>query len=78
VRHCVVSRASSRVVHECRACCSHALSRAFRVCRASRRALLVRISHVDHVCHAASARGNKLFSLISTHVSNANSSGHIC
>jgi hypothetical protein len=29
-------------------------------------------------CRAASARDNKLFSLISTHVSNANLSDHIC
>jgi hypothetical protein len=35
------------------------------------------LSRDDHVCRAASARGNKLFSLISTHVSNANSSSHI-
>jgi hypothetical protein len=33
---------------------------------------------VDHVCRAASARDNKLFSLISTHVSEVNSSSHIC
>ena len=37
-----------------------------------------RISRVDHVRRATFARDNKLFSLISTHVSNANSSGHIC
>jgi predicted alpha/beta hydrolase family esterase len=36
------------------------------------------LSRDDHVCRTASARSNKLFSLISTHVSNANSSGHIC
>jgi hypothetical protein len=84
------------------ACRSHALSRAFCVCRASRRALLARISRVvtrrvcvacaictcrlprrmsarrrassrvDHVCHAASARDNKLFALVSIHVNNVN------
>jgi hypothetical protein len=32
---------------------------------------------VDHVCRAASARDNKLFSLINIHVNNVNSSGHI-
>jgi hypothetical protein len=30
-----------------------------------------------HVCRAASARDNKLFSLINTRVNNVNSSGHI-
>ena len=34
-------------------------------------------SRDDHVCRAASARDNKLFSLINTHVNNVNSSGHI-
>jgi hypothetical protein len=37
-----------------------------------------RSSRVDHVCRTTSAHGNKLFSLISTHASNVNSSGHIC
>jgi hypothetical protein len=34
---------------------------------------VTRISHVDHVSRAVSARENKLFSLISTHVNNVNS-----
>ena len=34
-------------------------------------------SRVDHACRAASARDNKLFSFINTHVNNVNSSGHI-
>jgi hypothetical protein len=34
-------------------------------------------SRVDHVCHAASARDNKLFSLTNTHINNVNLSGHI-
>jgi predicted alpha/beta hydrolase family esterase len=34
-------------------------------------------SRDDHVCRATSARDNKLFSFINTHVSNVNSSGHI-
>jgi hypothetical protein len=75
-----VSRASSRVVRECCVCRSHALSHAVHVCRASCRVLLApvaRISHVYHVCHVASARDNKLFSLISTHVNNVSLSGHI-
>jgi hypothetical protein len=62
------------------ACHSHALSRAVHVCRASRRVLLApvaRISHVDHVCRAASARDNKLFALISIHINNVNLSGLI-
>ena len=40
-------------------------------------ALFCIVSRVDHVCRAASARDNKLFSLINTHVNNVNSSGHI-
>jgi hypothetical protein len=38
---------------------------------------VARISRVDHVCRAASARDNKLFSFINTHVNNVISSGHI-
>jgi hypothetical protein len=59
---------------------SHALSHAVPVCRASCCALLAHVAHisrVDHECHAASARDNKLFSLINTQVNNVNSSGHI-
>jgi hypothetical protein len=59
------------------ACRSHALSSAFRVCRASRHALLARISRVDQVGRAVSARDNKLFSIIITHVNKINSSGYI-
>jgi hypothetical protein len=40
-------------------------------------ALFCTVSRVDHVCRAASARDNKLFSRINTHVNNVNSSGHI-
>jgi hypothetical protein len=40
------------------------------VCCARRR-------HVVPVCSATSARDNKLFLLINTHVNNVNSSGHI-
>jgi hypothetical protein len=39
--------------------------------------LLARISRVDHMCRAESARDNKLFSLINTHVNKVNSSCHI-
>jgi hypothetical protein len=42
------------------------LSRAFRVCRASRRVLLAHVSRVDHVGRAASARDDKLLPLITT------------
>jgi hypothetical protein len=75
-----VSHRSSCVVRECHACCSHTLSCAVRVCRAPRRALLApvaRISRVDHVCRAASARDNKLFALISIHINNVNLPGLI-
>jgi hypothetical protein len=54
----------ARIV-ECR---SHALSRAFCVCRAYRRALLAHVSRVDHVGRAASARDDKLLPLIITYV----------
>jgi hypothetical protein len=59
---------------------SHALSRVVPVCRASCCVLLAhvaRISRVDYGCHAASARDNKLFSLINTQFNNVNLSGHI-
>ena len=51
-----------------------------RLSRVSCRALLThvaRISYVDHGYSAASARDNKWFSIINTHVNNVNSSGHI-
>jgi hypothetical protein len=38
---------------------------------------VVRMSRVDHVCREASARYNKLCSLINIHVNNVNSSGRI-
>jgi hypothetical protein len=76
--HDVVSHASSRVVRvvarvfEChsRAVCArrHSFTHS---CHASG-------SRVDHVCRAAFVRNDKLFSHISTHASNINSSGHIC
>jgi hypothetical protein len=50
----------------CLACAIHALLRAFHVCRASRRVLLARVSRVNHVGHAASARDDKLLPLIIT------------
>jgi hypothetical protein len=71
-----VSHGSSRVVRERHACCSHTLSRAVPVCRALL-APVTRISCVDHVYHVASARNNKLFSLMSIHVDNVNMSGLI-
>jgi hypothetical protein len=42
------------------------LSRAFRVCRASRRVLLTHVSRVDHVGRVTSAREDKLLPLIIT------------
>jgi hypothetical protein len=51
---------------------SRASSRVVRVARAPCHALLARISCVDHVCRATSARDNKLCSLINTHVNNVN------
>jgi hypothetical protein len=53
------------------------VTRAVYTCRLPCHASLACILRVDHVCGAASARDNKLFSLINTHVSNVNSSGHI-
>jgi hypothetical protein len=78
----------SRVMFLWRVCCSGKSLRVVRVpfarCRHSfARSCLVsvsrvaRISHVDHVCRMASARDNKLLSLIDTHVKNVNSSGRI-
>jgi hypothetical protein len=48
-----------------RACCF--------ACRVSR----VLLSRVIHFCRAVSARDNKLFLLINTHVNNVNLLGHI-
>jgi hypothetical protein len=50
---------------------------AIYACRSPCRALLARISRVDHVFRATSVPDNKLFSLINIHVNNLNSSGHI-
>jgi hypothetical protein len=58
-----VLRASPHVVFACRAC---GLCASPRVVRA-----------LSHVCRAASASDNKLFSLINTYVNNVNSSGRI-
>jgi hypothetical protein len=67
----------------CRARCFACVARAIRTrchtscacvacvictCRLPRRASLARISRVDHAGRAASARDDKLFSLIITHV----------
>jgi hypothetical protein len=46
-------------------------------CRLPCHVSLTRISRVDHVGRAASARDNKLFSLIITRVNNVNLSCHI-
>jgi hypothetical protein len=70
-------------VEHCRARCFVCVARAVRTrchtscacvacvickCRLPRRASLARISHVDHAGRATSARDNKLFSFIITHV----------
>jgi hypothetical protein len=55
------------------ACRSQALSCAVRTRRRALFMLLARILRVDHVCCTTSAHDNKLFSLISTPVSNVNS-----
>jgi hypothetical protein len=52
-------------------------TRCLRVVDIPSRVRVARISCVDHVCRAASARYNKLCSLINTHVNNINSSGRI-
>jgi hypothetical protein len=67
----------------CRTCRSHVLSHVVcvrRVCHlhVSFASSRVRVSsHVDHVCHAASVRDNKLFSLTNTHINNVNLLGLI-
>jgi hypothetical protein len=38
---------------------------------------VARISRVDHACRAVSARDNKLFSHINTHVNDVNTSDYI-
>jgi hypothetical protein len=53
------------------------VSRVLFTCVARLVAHVARISRVNHVCRAASARDKKLFSLINTHVNNVNSLGHI-
>ena len=55
-------------------CVSHTV---MRVVSRAVHALFCTVSRVDHVCRAASARGNKLFSLTNTHVNNVNLLGHI-
>jgi hypothetical protein len=71
----------SRVVRACHACCLHALSHVVcvrRVCNLHIVACLAaRISRVDHMGCATSARDNKLLSLIIIYVNNVNLSGHI-
>jgi hypothetical protein len=68
-----VARAVRTRCHTSFAC----ISCAIYTCRLACRASLARISHVDHMCRAESARDNKLFSLINTHVNKVNSSHHI-
>jgi hypothetical protein len=70
----VVGRAVRTRCHTSFACVACAIYTCDLPCRAS----LAHISRVDHVCRATIARDNKLFSLISTLVSNVNPSGHIC
>jgi hypothetical protein len=82
-----VLRALLRVVRVVRArrhavrahcACRNAVSRASSlVIHACRSCYLHALSRVVHVCRAVSARDNKLFSLINTHVNNVNSSCHI-
>ena len=48
-----------------------------RVVACRSRVSRVLLSRVVHFCRAVSARDNKLFSLINTHVNNINLSGHI-
>jgi hypothetical protein len=76
----------------CRARCFACVARAIRTrchmscacvacvictCRLPHRASFARISRVDDVGRTTSARDNKLFSLMNTHVNNVNMSGHI-
>jgi hypothetical protein len=81
---CVLFRVSQCYLARIVACRSHTLSCAVRTRRralfallARLHTLLARISHVDHACRVTSARDNKLFSLINTHVSNVNLLGHM-
>jgi hypothetical protein len=69
----MLSRACSRVICALFARRRHSFARS---CRASG-SRVTRISRVDHVCRATSARDNKLFSFINTNVNNVNSSCHI-
>jgi hypothetical protein len=77
---CVVTR-RSRVSRVLFACVVTRRLRASRVpftrvaCLAH--ASLARILCVDHMCRVASARDNKLFSLMNTRVDNVNLSSHI-
>jgi hypothetical protein len=90
-RAAVLFRACRRVLFAC--ChatrtlsreCSHVIRALFvcrrysfaRSCRASD-SRVARISHVDHVCRAASTRDNKLFLLMNTHVNNIDLLDHI-
>ena len=68
-----VARAVRTRCHTSFACVTCAMY----TCRLPCRTSLARISRVDHVCRVMSARDNKLFSLINTHVNKVNSSGHI-
>jgi hypothetical protein len=68
-----VTRAVRTRCHTSFACVACAIYTYCSPCRAS----LARISRVDHVGLATSARDNKLFSLIIIYVNSVNLSGHI-
>jgi hypothetical protein len=65
-----LSSACSRVIRGLFARHRHSFAHS---CRASGS----HVSRVNHVCRAASARNNKLFSLINTHINDVNMSCHI-
>jgi hypothetical protein len=68
-----VTRAVRTRCHTSFACVACAIY----TCRSSCRASFARIFRVDDAGRTTSARGNKLFFLIITHVNNVNLSGHI-
>jgi hypothetical protein len=68
-----VTRAARTRCHTSFACNTCAIY----TCRLPCRTSLARISRVDHVGYATSARDNKLLSLIIIYVNNVNLSGHI-
>jgi hypothetical protein len=76
-----VVRTSSRAIFAyCHVRCRKSfacVARAIYTCHLPCHASSARILRVDHVCRMASARDNKLFSLMNTRVDNLNSSGPI-